>query len=178
MFFIPAVCSPCLARGCSLFSVNMVTAAGPNKPAFQVCCRSQGSSGHLGHVPGDSVLLSVAHAVTQLLPYLDFGDLSTFTRETEPGVWRGRGHPPNASLESRTLLSVWAGHSSRVLHVFPALFSFHLHHRHRTKHHEELEEVTGQSIQNHQALSFMAPHYPESCKCQTLSFPILAWLLS
>lgn len=44
---------PMPARVCSLFSVNMVTASGPSKQAFQACCRSQGSSGHLGNVPGD-----------------------------------------------------------------------------------------------------------------------------
>lgn len=76
------------------------------------------------------------------------------------------------------MLSVWAGHSSRVLHLFPALFSFHLHYRHRTKHHEELQEVTELSTQNHQALSFMAPHYSENCEHHSLSFPILVWLLS
>lgn len=74
----------------------------------------------------------------------------------------------------------WTFQSMALLpvHVFPALFSFHLHHRHRTKDHEELEEVTELSTQNHQALSFMVPHYSESCECQTPSFPILAWLLS
>lgn len=127
-----------------------------------------------------TVLLSVADTVTQLLPQLDFGILNTFSRETEPGVWlwRGRGHPPDTSLESRALHSVWAGHSSGVLHVFLALFSFHLHHRHRTKHHKEVEEVTELSTQNHQALSFKAPQYLESSECHSLSFPILVWLLS
>lgn len=109
MLFIPALCSQCLARSCSLFSVSFVTAFGPSKQ--ELSKHVAGAKAALGILV---VSLGAAGTVTQLLRALALGICSTFSWETEPGMWlqTGRGgQSPTVSLESRAQLSPCIGQS-------------------------------------------------------------------
>lgn len=94
MLFIPALCSQCLARSCSLFSVSFVTALGPSKQEFSKHVAGAKAALGISVVP-----LGAAGTVTQLLCTLALGIHSTFW-ETEPGMWlqTGRGQSPDCLL--------------------------------------------------------------------------------
>lgn len=98
--FIPALCSPCLARSCCLFSVSFVTALGPSKQELsKYVAGAKTALGILTMSLGMGLLCS-AGTVTQLLYTLALGIPNTFSGDTEPGVWlrRGRGQSPDCHL--------------------------------------------------------------------------------
>lgn len=96
--------------------------------AFQVCCGSQDSSGHLDHDPGNGA----AGTMTQLLHMLAAGipDTSFWEMGPESRCGEGEGSPLTASLTDSALSLGWALLAQLCsLCIFPALFSLHLHHR-------------------------------------------------
>ena len=97
--FIPALCSLCLARSCSLFSVSFVTVLGPSKQELSKYFAGAKAALGILAVSLRMGLLRSAGTMTQLLYTLALGIPNT-SGETEPGVWlrRGRGQSPDCHL--------------------------------------------------------------------------------
>lgn len=94
MLFLPALCSLCLARSCSLLSVSFVTAFDPHKQELSKHVAGDGTALGILVVSLGTGLLGAAGTVAQLLHTLALGIPNTFSGETKPsGCGEGEGRP-------------------------------------------------------------------------------------